>query len=67
MTLRFPHLYSPVTIGSMSLKNRLVRSATYEARADEKGDPTEGYLDFYHRLEGRTHPGSAQAHQEGRR
>ena len=36
----FPHLFSPTTLGTLTLKNRLVRSATYEAKADENGIPT---------------------------
>jgi len=50
MTSQFAHLFSPTTIGSMSLKNRLVRSATYEAKANPNGKPTQLYLDFYKRL-----------------
>lgn len=50
MATQFTHLFSPTTIGSMSLKNRLVRSATYEAKADPNGGPTQLYLDFYRRL-----------------
>ena len=46
----FPHLFSPATIGSLSLKNRIVRSATYEAKADDTGGPTDLYLDFYRQL-----------------
>lgn len=45
-----PNLFSSLTIGTMTLKNRLVRSATYEAKADEEGNPTEKYLDFYRQL-----------------
>ncbi len=47
---RFPRLFSPLNLGSLALKNRLVRSATYEAKADEGGRPTPGYLDFHRRL-----------------
>jgi 2,4-dienoyl-CoA reductase-like NADH-dependent reductase (Old Yellow Enzyme family) len=47
---RFPRLISPVSLGSLALKNRLVRSATYEAKATEDGRPTPGYIDFYRRL-----------------
>ena len=50
MENRFPHLFSPTTLGSLELKNRLVRSATYDAKADENGQPTQVYLDFYRRL-----------------
>ena len=52
MGANLPNLFSPITIGTMALKNRLVRSATYEARADEDGNPTDSYLDFYRQLAG---------------
>ena len=47
MNKYFPHLFSPITLGTLQLKNRLVRSATYEAKATEDGRPTKVYLDFY--------------------
>lgn len=50
MTTPFTHLFSHVTIGSLALKNRIVRSATYEAKADPMGNPTRAYLDFYTEL-----------------
>ena len=50
MTTQFTNLFSPITIGSMPLKNRIVRSATYEAKADSNGKPTQRYLDFYKTL-----------------
>jgi len=50
MAILFPHLFSPTKLGSLPLKNRLVRSATYDAKADEKGRPTKNYIDFYRRL-----------------
>lgn len=50
MDLCFPNLFSPTTLGAMPLKNRLVRSATYEAKADENGHPTKHYLEFYRQL-----------------
>jgi len=46
----FPHLFSPITLGTLQLKNRLVRSATYEAKASEDGHPTKLYLDYYRSL-----------------
>lgn len=43
-------LFEPLQIKSMSLKNRLVRSATYEGMADDKGFPTEKLFKLYGRL-----------------
>jgi 2,4-dienoyl-CoA reductase-like NADH-dependent reductase (Old Yellow Enzyme family) len=40
-------LYEPITINNMSLKNRLVKSATYEAMAAEDGSVTEPLIDMY--------------------
>lgn len=50
MANQFPHIFSPATIGSMPLKNRLVRSATYEAKAAPDGRPSKSYIDFYREL-----------------
>lgn len=50
MENRFPHLFSPIQLGPLTIKNRLVRSATYEAKADANGHPTKLYLDFYRQL-----------------
>ena len=44
------HLFSPGTIGTMQLKNRIVRSATEELRASSEGRVTDEYLRFYTRL-----------------
>lgn len=46
----YTHIFSTTMIGSMSLKNRLIRSATYDAKADPGGKPTQSYLDFYLKL-----------------
>ncbi len=44
-------MYSePKKIGNMLIKNRLVRSATFERRATEDGSVTDGLLGFYKRL-----------------
>ena len=40
-------LYEPITINNMSLKNRLVKSATYEAMAAEDGSVTDQLIDMY--------------------
>jgi len=50
MKNHFTYLFSSTTLGLLSLKNRLVRSATFEGKADENGHPTELNLDFYRRL-----------------
>jgi 2,4-dienoyl-CoA reductase-like NADH-dependent reductase (Old Yellow Enzyme family) len=49
MTMNSP-LFSPMTIGNLILKNRLVRSATYEGAADRNGVPGENYLAMYREL-----------------
>jgi 2,4-dienoyl-CoA reductase-like NADH-dependent reductase (Old Yellow Enzyme family) len=49
MTVDSP-LFSQITIGNLSLKNRLVRSATYEGAADRNGVPGDDYLSIYREL-----------------
>jgi 2,4-dienoyl-CoA reductase-like NADH-dependent reductase (Old Yellow Enzyme family) len=43
-------LFDPTRIGTMRLKNRLVRSATWEAMADETGRPTPRLIEVYREL-----------------
>lgn len=43
-------LFEPGVIGSMNVKNRVVRSATYEGMADENGIVGERYVELYRRL-----------------
>jgi len=43
-------LFDETTVGTMHLKNRLVRSATWEAMADEAGRPTPRLLEVYRDL-----------------
>ena len=43
-------LFEKTDIKGMELKNRLVRSATYEGMADENGFPTENLFELYKRL-----------------
>ncbi len=43
-------LFEKTMIKGMELKNRLVRSATLEAMADENGFPTEDLFKLYERL-----------------
>ncbi|MHB1125566.1 MAG: NADH:flavin oxidoreductase [Bacillota bacterium] len=50
MTHVYSHLFSPAKLGKITLKNRLVRSATYIGLADEDGSVTEEYLEVYRRL-----------------
>lgn len=40
-------LFEPVTIGSLTVKNRIFKAATSYDMADEHGRPTQGYLDVY--------------------
>ena len=43
-------LFDETSIGTMRLKNRLVRSATWEAMADDTGRPTPRLLEVYREL-----------------
>ena len=43
-------LFRPGTIGTISLKNRIIRSATEEMLSSDKGRVTDEYLHFYTRL-----------------
>ncbi|MDY6864948.1 MAG: NADH:flavin oxidoreductase [Halobacteriota archaeon] len=43
----FNRLFTPGKIGNVTVKNRIVRSATYESVADEKGHVTEEMIDLY--------------------
>ena len=43
-------LFEPGRIGDLQLRNRLVRSATFEGMADADGLPTQALLDLYRRL-----------------
>jgi len=40
-------LFEPISFGGLELKNRIVRSATYEKRADVDGVVTESLIDMY--------------------
>lgn len=43
-------LFEPATIGGISLRNRIVRSATWEGMCDGRGAPTERLLSLYETL-----------------
>jgi len=45
-----PMLFETTVINGMELKNRLVRSATHEAMADDDGFPTDQLFKLYERL-----------------
>ncbi len=48
--MRLKTLFSPANIGSVNIKNRLVRSATFESRATKEGYVTDQLIDFYDEL-----------------
>jgi len=43
-------LFEPITIGGLTLKNRFMRSATWDATADETGMVTDRSVELYRRL-----------------
>jgi 2,4-dienoyl-CoA reductase-like NADH-dependent reductase (Old Yellow Enzyme family) len=43
-------VFSPGWVGPLKVKNRLVRSATYERAATSKGEVTDFLIDLYHTL-----------------
>ena len=43
-------LFTPGKIGSLELRNRLIRTASHEALATESGDPTDSHFQFYRRF-----------------
>lgn len=43
-------IFKPDNIGRITLKNRIIRSATFEGMADKEGVPTKAYLDLYNQL-----------------
>ena len=44
------HLFSPMRIGSLELRNRFVRSATFEGMAKENGEVSDEILKLYRNL-----------------
>jgi 2,4-dienoyl-CoA reductase-like NADH-dependent reductase (Old Yellow Enzyme family) len=63
-------LFEPYSFAGLELKNRLVRSATYEKRADVDGFVTDALIDFYRELTaggvGLIITGNALVHPSGR-
>lgn len=47
-----PDVFQPITINRMELANRFVRSATYEALADNDGRVTDALIELYDELAG---------------
>jgi len=43
-------LFDPIQIGNLQIKNRLVRSATYESMATPAGEYTDQLGNFYSKL-----------------
>ncbi len=62
-------LFEPIDINGMQLKNRVVKSATYEAMATEDGQVTDQLVDFYARAArggaGLIITGAAHVHANG--
>ena len=44
------NLFSPGKIGNVRIKNRIIRSATWESRATEEGYVTDSLIEFYEEL-----------------
>lgn len=63
-------LFEPFNLAGLELKNRIVRSATYERRADEDGFVTDSLIEFYETLArggvGMIITGNALVHPSGR-
>ncbi len=63
-------LFTPFDLSGINLKNRVVRSATYEKRADEKEFVTDSLIEFYKELArggtGLIITGNALVHPSGR-
>jgi len=63
-------LFEPISFSGLNLNNRLVRSATFEKRADEDGFVTESLIDLYRTLTtggvGLIITGNALVHPSGR-
>jgi 2,4-dienoyl-CoA reductase-like NADH-dependent reductase (Old Yellow Enzyme family) len=63
-------LFEPFSFGGLNLKNRIVRSATYEKRADDDGFVTGAIIEFYEDLAkggvGLIISGSVLVHPSGR-
>ncbi|MEN8224608.1 MAG: NADH:flavin oxidoreductase [Bacteroidota bacterium] len=60
----------PISLGNVELKNRIIRSATYEGRCDSKGTPDDSYYAYYENIArhnaGAIITGFAYTSEEGR-
>jgi 2,4-dienoyl-CoA reductase-like NADH-dependent reductase (Old Yellow Enzyme family) len=45
-------IFKPVVLGNIAIKNKVIRTATFEGMADENGFPTEAYESLYMNLAG---------------
>lgn len=50
MSTPYPNLFSEASLSNMIVKNRLIRSATFENLADDRGNVTDGYVELHRRL-----------------
>ena len=56
MTQRYPHLYQPLKVGSLTLKNRILLSPTMMSELSKEGFPTHQTISYY---EGKAKGGAA--------
>src|SRR5437660_8059899 len=48
--MRYPHLFSPLTLNKVTLRNRVVSTAHAEVYADAGGLPGERYIRYYEEI-----------------
>jgi len=48
--MELEHLFSPGKIGNVQIKNKIIRSATWVARATEDGYITDDFIEYYSKL-----------------
>ena len=56
MRLKYPHLYQPLRVGNLTLKNRILLSPTMMAEQSKEGFPTHQTISYY---EGKAKGGAA--------